>query len=72
MYLRFAPRIDTTRPAGVRAASWEARVKEQAQTALETTLRDVQRLRETDPFRNLNPLAWARAVRPGSGSVRQS
>ncbi len=68
MYLRFAPPIDTTRPAGVRAASWEATVKERAQTALEATLADVQRLRETDPFRNLNPLAWARAVRPGSGS----
>jgi len=72
MYLRFAPPIDSTRPTGVRAATWEATVKEQAQAALETTLEDLQRLRETDPFRNLNPLAWPRAVRPGSGSVRQS
>ena len=65
MYLRFASPIDSTRPTGVRAPTWEATVKEQAQTALETTLQDLQRLRETDPFRNLNPLAWARAVRTG-------
>lgn len=71
MYLRFGTPIDTTRPARVRATTWEAEVAQRTRTALETTLGDLQRLRETDPFRNLNPLAWARAVRPGPRSMRQ-
>ena len=64
MYLRFGTPIPTTRPARVPAAKWEAVVKERTQVALETTLADLQQLRATDPFRNLNPLAWSRAVQP--------
>lgn len=63
MYLRFAAPIDTTKPARVGADTWVTTVKERSQRALETTLADLQELRETDPFRNLNPLAWGRAVR---------
>jgi 1-acyl-sn-glycerol-3-phosphate acyltransferase len=66
MYLRFGMPIQTTKPARTQAATWEATVKERTQTALETVLADLQKLRETDPYRNLNPLGWARAVRPGS------
>ena len=64
MYLRFGTPIDTTRPARVKAAKWEIDVKERTQMALETILADLQGLRATDPFRNLNPFAWGRAVRP--------
>ena len=39
-------------------------MKDHTQTALETTLAELQEVRATDPFRNLNPLAWSRAVRP--------
>jgi 1-acyl-sn-glycerol-3-phosphate acyltransferase len=64
MYLRFGSPIDTTRPARTPAAQWEATVKEQTQTALEEILDDLRTRRENDPFRNLNPLAWRRALRP--------
>ena len=64
MYLRFGTPIETSRPARVKAATWEIEVKERTQTALETILADLQDVRGTDPYRNLNPFAWARAVRP--------
>ena len=64
MYLRFGQPISTTRPARVKADKWEAAVKQQAQTALETVLTDLQELRRDDPFRNLNPLRWGAALRP--------
>lgn len=62
MYLRFAQAIETSMPTGVDADTWVTTVKERAQGALESTLTGLQDLRETDPFRNLNPLAWGRAV----------
>jgi hypothetical protein len=58
MYLRFGTPIETSRPTRVSAAKWEAGVKELTQTALEAVLADLQELRESDPFRNLNPLGW--------------
>lgn len=64
MYLRFGMPIQTAKPARAQAAKWQAAVKERTQTALETILADLQVLRETDPYRNLNPFAWSRAVRP--------
>ncbi len=63
MYLRFAAPIETTKPTGVGADKWVSTVKERTQGALESTLAELQDVRETDPFRNLNPLAWGRAVR---------
>ena len=62
MYLRFGPPMETARPAGVKTARWEAAVKQQTQNALETTLSDLGRLRDTDPYRHLNPFARSRAV----------
>ncbi|MCH9710280.1 MAG: hypothetical protein K0U69_12335 [Actinomycetia bacterium] len=62
MYLRFGPPIETARPAGVQAATWEATIKEQTQAALEAILTDLGGLRETDPYRNLNPFGWSKAV----------
>ena len=67
MYLRFGQPISTTRPARVKAEKWEATVKQQTQTALETVLTDLQELRKNDPFRNLNPLRWGAALRPKDG-----
>lgn len=64
MYLGFGTPIDTKRPAGTTDAEWEASVKEKTQVSLESTLRHLQACRESDPFRQLNPLAWGRAVRP--------
>lgn len=64
MYLRFGQPITTTRPAGVSADEWVSSVKKTTQTALEDILRDLQDLREHDPFRELNPLAWGDALRP--------
>jgi len=64
MYLRFGTPIETTRPARTPAAKWQAAVKDRTQSALEAILADLQELRAGDPFRNLNPLAWGRALRP--------
>lgn len=64
MYLRFGQPISTTRPVRVKAEKWEATVKQQTQTALETVLADLQELRRDDPFRNLNPLRWSAALMP--------
>lgn len=64
MYLRFGTPIQTTKPSRVKAAKWELDVKERTQMALEAILADLQELRETDPYRNLNPFAWGRAVQP--------
>jgi 1-acyl-sn-glycerol-3-phosphate acyltransferase len=66
MYLRFGTPIQTSKPSRVKAATWEIDVKERTQAALETILADLQEVRETDPYRNLNPFAWGRAVRPKS------
>lgn len=68
MYLRFAAPIDTTKPARAKADVWEATVKERTQSALEGVLADLQKLRETDPYRNLNPFGWSRAIQPESAA----
>lgn len=68
MYLRFGQPISTTQPAGVSDDEWVATVKKRTQTALESILQDLQDVRSGDPYRELNPLAWRDAVRPGSGA----
>ena len=67
MYVRFGVPVDTGRPAHVPAGKWEAAVKEQTEIELQNLLADLQALRETDPYRNLNPLGWRNAA-PGSRS----
>jgi 1-acyl-sn-glycerol-3-phosphate acyltransferase len=64
MYLRFGSPIDTSRPLGVTEQDWVDIVKGQTQRALEQILGDLIRLRDTDPYRGLNPLAWRRATTP--------
>ena len=64
MYLRFGPPIDTSRPLGVTEQEWVDIVKDQTQRALEKILGDLRRLRATDPYRGLNPLAWRWATTP--------
>lgn len=62
MYLSFGTPIETSKPARMSAAKWEATVKQRTQTALESLLADLQDLRSSDPFRNLNPLGWQSAL----------
>jgi 1-acyl-sn-glycerol-3-phosphate acyltransferase len=69
MYVRFGQPISTKRPARIGVDRWEIRVKEKTQNALENVLGELQALRETDPFRNLNPLRCRKAIRPGPGLV---
>ncbi|ORW86984.1 glycerol acyltransferase [Mycobacterium sp. IEC1808] len=64
MYLRFGSPIDTSRPLGVTDQEWVDIVKDQTQRALENILSDLRRLRDGDPYRGLNPLAWHRATTP--------
>lgn len=64
MYLSFAPPICTTKPSRTSDRSWEASVKQQAQEGLEAVLADLLAVRESDPYRSLNPAARRRAVWP--------
>ncbi|MCV7194349.1 lysophospholipid acyltransferase family protein [Mycolicibacterium brumae] len=64
MYLRFGPVVDTTKPADVTEAAWVTTVKDRVQAQLESELAALQRLRESDPYRSLNPLSWTSALMP--------
>jgi len=64
MYLRFGSPIDTTRPRGTGRQAWAEAVKQRTQSALEQILADLLQLRDADPYRGLNPLAWRDATRP--------
>jgi hypothetical protein len=64
MYLRFGSPIDTSRPLGVTEQEWVDIVKDHTQRALENILSELRRLRDGDPYRGLNPLAWHRATTP--------
>nr|WP_231964570.1 MULTISPECIES: lysophospholipid acyltransferase family protein [unclassified Mycobacterium] len=64
MYLRFGSPIDTSRPPGLGVQHWVDVVKEKTKRALEQILTDLRALRATDPYRNLNPLAWRDARIP--------
>nr|HRD13212.1 glycerol acyltransferase [Mycobacterium sp.] len=68
MYLRFGAPIDTAKPARTQADQWELDVKNRTQRALEAILADLLRLRADDPYRNLNPFARGRAVRPAAAA----
>ena len=62
MYLRFGQPIDTTKPDRVATEDWVASLRKDTQQSLETILTNLLALRAGDPFRELNPLAWASAV----------
>ena len=64
MYLCFSAPIDTNRPNDTSAKNWVCVIKDRAQTELETTLSGLQRIRDDDPYRELNPMAWRSAVMP--------
>jgi 1-acyl-sn-glycerol-3-phosphate acyltransferase len=64
MYLRFSAPIDTNKPDQISAKNWVSTIKESAQAELETTLSGLQRVRDNDPYRGLNPMAWRSAVMP--------
>ena len=64
MYLRFAAPIDTTKPARVSDQTWVATVKKKTQQSLEQTLGELLEIRSSDPYRELNPLAWRSAIQP--------
>jgi hypothetical protein len=62
MYLEFGEPISTTAPARANHAKWVETVKGSTQHALEQILSDLQQVRDGDPYRSLNPLAWTRAA----------
>jgi 1-acyl-sn-glycerol-3-phosphate acyltransferase len=64
MYLRFAVPVDTTKPTQVSEEKWVATVKQNTQESLEQTLADLLVIRSSDPYRELNPLAWRTATQP--------
>lgn len=64
MYLRFGAPIDTTRARGAGKQAWAEAVKARTQSDLEQILADLLRLRDGDPYRRLNPLAWRDATTP--------
>ena len=62
MYLQFGEPISTTKPARVSTEKWVESVRADTQQSLEAILARLLELRAGDPFRELNPLAWTRAV----------
>ncbi|WP_283615660.1 lysophospholipid acyltransferase family protein [Mycolicibacterium poriferae] len=64
MYLSFGPPIATTPTEGEADDTWTAAVKGRVQRQLEAELEDLQQIRSTDPFRQLNPLSWPAALTP--------
>ncbi|OKH76651.1 glycerol acyltransferase [Mycobacterium sp. SWH-M1] len=66
MYLRFGAPIVTARPSDTTTQIWESAVKEATERALRSILDELQSLRDDDPFRRLNPLAWRRAAQPSA------
>ncbi|EUA40806.1 diacylglycerol acyltransferase family protein [Mycobacterium avium subsp. avium 2285 (R)] len=64
LYARFSRPIDTTRPKGTPHDEWLTKVRETAKTDLESNLAALLAIRATDPFRNLAPWAWRKAVMP--------
>ncbi|MBU9766249.1 acyltransferase family protein [Mycobacterium sp. TNTM28] len=65
MYLRFAAPIETTKPARTAPDTWVHTVKERTQESLEAGLGELLKIRQDDPYRELNPLAWRNATRSG-------
>ncbi len=64
MYLRFAAPIETGKPARVNHDTWVAGIKAKTQESLENAMAELLDIRVTDPYRELNPLAWRYATRP--------
>lgn len=64
MYLRFAPPIETAKPARISHDKWVTTVKGKTQESLEQAMADLLELRKGDPYRELNPLAWRSATCP--------
>lgn len=62
MYLRLGPPIDTAKPARIAEDTWIRQVKHRTQDQLQGELDDLLRIRATDPYRALNPLAWRSAL----------
>lgn len=69
MYLRFGAQVETATPDDVSDDEWVATVKHTAQTALETMLSDLLKIRENDPYRALNLSAWRHAALPASQGI---
>ena len=64
MYLRFGSPIHTPKPARIDKEKWVTTVKQNTQQSLEQILADLQEIRSSDPYRELNPLAWRNALMP--------
>jgi 1-acyl-sn-glycerol-3-phosphate acyltransferase len=65
MYLGFGEPVDTTKPENMSTDDWVESVRKSTRQSLETILSDLLAIRADDPFRELNPLAWSRAVEVG-------
>jgi 1-acyl-sn-glycerol-3-phosphate acyltransferase len=65
MYLGFGAPIDTTKPESGSTDDWVESVRQSTKQSLEAMLSELLAIRADDPFRELNPLAWSRAVEVG-------
>lgn len=62
MYLSFGEPVDTSTGAGTGDPLWIAAVKARVQRDVEAQLRTLLQVRESDPYRQLNPIAWPAAA----------
>lgn len=70
MYLRFGAPIETTGRGDISQDEWAETIRDRVQAQLARDLADLQQLRDEDPYRHLNPLAWRAATMPPSAPVR--
>ena len=64
MYLQFGQPLTTTKPKDMSDDQWVESLKALTRRSLEAILSELLATRAEDPFRELSPLAWKRAVEP--------
>ncbi len=64
MYLQFGQPLATTKPEDTSDDEWVESLKALTKRSLEAILSELLTTRAEDPFRELSPLAWKRAVEP--------
>jgi len=65
MYPHFGTPSRRRNPEDVSREEWVESVRESTPQSLEEILADLLAVRQEDPFRELNPLAWSGAVKAG-------
>jgi hypothetical protein len=64
IYLKFGQPLATTRPKGVSQDKWTFTVRDKTRDALHKGISELLEIRADDPYHDLNPLVYAKAILP--------